>query len=214
MAFYKFGRFVLPGLALMLLVGGLGASVFVSQQKQENRSHAAELKPGDLVQGGITLYAHSGSGPAPVTVNGLIPGATYNIRVSGHYMLDKDANNLLNIDAMWGDVSPTVARQCYCVEENTVSFNGWRGSMRALMDAPTTTFHTNHVYMFSHYPIEGANSLTMQINDSNYADNDGYLTVDIYLDSLPASGDTTPPSVPTGLTATPVSQSEIDLAWT
>ena len=180
MAFYKFRRFILPGLAVVLLVGGLVGAVSQSQQKQENRSHASGFAPGDLVQGNTTLPSSNAArnGPQPVIVSGLQPGATYNIIVGGHYQYQMYTNTS-ETDAQWDDWQQPV-HNCFCRRVNKVDFNG---SALSASDFQSSS-NPNHEYTFPWIaPANG--TLQIEITDTVWSDNSGPLYFRIYYAALP-----------------------------
>jgi len=116
--------------------------------------------------------------PSGATVYGLSVGQLYRIVVSGTFEFSNRTNPHLVSDAQWSNVGTGVPN-CFCVRAWLPYFNG--NVYNASDLGPTYT--PSHTYTFPW--TADSTQLTMQILDSNYTDNTGSLTYQMYLDPSP-----------------------------
>lgn len=159
----------------LLLVFGLGITVFVSQQQQDLRSSAAA--PGDFVAGGALPTSLNNAGPYVINVP-VIKGARYKIVISGWYRYQKDANYNSVTDAQWDDWLQN-KDGCFCRRVNKVQFNGVSPEASNAYDPAA---RQNHEYIY--FWTADSSNLEMYIADTHYHDNVGNLTYAVYLDSV------------------------------
>jgi chitodextrinase len=189
-------------IAVVMLVVGLVIAVIGARQQQDQRSSAAEPKVGDQV---ISNQAISSANNTGYTKTGLLPGAEYKIVISGTFKFNSDSSaDPMRADAQW----IAHGTGAYNDHNNAVGFNGTQYTSSNYKTSVSPT----HTYTW--YLIPGS-SLKMNIVDSNYSDNTGSLTVNMYLNKLP------PPSVTAIVKASdincisqPYTGSGVTIAWT
>lgn len=184
-------------IAVVLLVGGLVVAVIGSQQQQDQRSKAAGAAVGDQIVTNQTLPTNNTTG---YTKTGLLVGAEYKIVINGTFKMNSDSSaDPMVADAQW------IAHSCsscslsqYTDHNNSVSLNG----KQYTSSNNTTTVSSSHTYTW--FIKATTTSMKFYIVDSNYADNTGSLTLNMYVNALPTTAtNTQTPTVTNAPTGSP-----------